>query len=112
MCSVMHLPKQRWMLLACNKTACISLKIFRDCCDPEIWLPIIVMPNKIGLATLQRLSGLLPSNASAEEKMEVAAMVADSRTRNVVAETKQKDLKKQLKLGEHSLKHPAVAVFF
>ncbi|CAE7572183.1 unnamed protein product [Symbiodinium sp. CCMP2456] len=65
-----------------------------------IWLPIIVMPNKIGLATLQRLSGLLPSSASPEEKMEVAAMVADSRTRNVVAETKQKDLKKQLKLGQ------------
>lgn len=68
------------------------------------------MPNKIGLATLQRLSGLLPSSASPEEKMEVAAMVADSRTRNVVAETKQKDLKKQLKLGQQ-LKHPAVVLF-
>lgn len=68
------------------------------------------MPNKLGLATLQRLSGLLPSNASPEEKMEVAAMVADSRTRNVVGETKQqKELKKKLKLGLH-LKHPATAV--
>ncbi|CAE7454819.1 unnamed protein product [Symbiodinium sp. CCMP2592] len=67
-----------------------------------IWLPIIVMPNKIGLATLQRLSGLLPSNASPEDKIQVAEMVADSRTVNVaVACTKQKELKKKLQLGQH-----------
>ena len=95
------------MLLACNKPAGIKLKdSLCDFCWAEIWLPIIVMPHKIGLATLQRLSGLLPSNASPEDKMEVAEMVADSRTRNVVAETKQKELKKKLKLGQH-LKHPS-----
>ena len=95
------------MLLACNKPAGIKLKdSLCDFCWAEIWLPIIVMPHKIGLATLQRLSGLLPSSASPEDKMEVAEMVADSRTRNVVAETKQKELKKKLKLGQH-LKHPS-----
>ncbi|CAE7802321.1 unnamed protein product [Symbiodinium sp. CCMP2592] len=71
----------------------------------DIWLPIIVMPNKIGLATLQRLSGLLPSNASPEDKIQVAEMVADSRTVNVaVACTKQKELKKKLPKALNAIK--------
>ena len=62
------------------------------------------MPEAFGLGTLQRLSALLPSTASTDEKMKVAAMISDSRTMNVLGEMNKKDMKKALNLGPQLLK--------
>ena len=48
---------------------------------------------------MQRLSALLPSNATAEEKLEVAAMVADSRSSTLLSDPKKAELKKKLQLS-------------
>ncbi|OLQ00981.1 hypothetical protein AK812_SmicGene16301 [Symbiodinium microadriaticum] len=77
--------------------------VFCDCPDRQIWLPILVMPETIGLGTLQRLSALLASTASHDEKMKAAALISDSRTMSVLGEMQKKENKKQLKLGPKAL---------
>ena len=62
-------------------------------------MPLFFWSDTIGLGTLQRLSALLPSTATADTKLEVCGMIADSRTRNVLGETKKSELAKKLKLG-------------
>ena len=51
------------------------------------------------MGTLQRLSTLLPSNATAEEKLLVASMVADSRSSTLLSASKQTELKKKMQLS-------------
>ena len=62
-------------------------------------MPLFFWPDTIGLGTLQRLSALLPSTASSNSKLEACGLIADSRTRNVLGETKKSELAKKLKLG-------------
>ncbi|CAE7800271.1 unnamed protein product [Symbiodinium sp. CCMP2592] len=69
-----------------------------------VWLPILVMPETIGIGTLQRLSTLLPSTASSDDKMKVATMISESRTMSVLAEMHKKDLKKQLPKALNAIK--------
>ncbi|CAE7198608.1 unnamed protein product [Symbiodinium sp. CCMP2592] len=61
-----------------------------------VWLPVLAIPGLVSVGTLQRLSTLLPSNASPEEKLQVAAMVADSRSSTLLSDSKKTDLKKKL----------------
>ena len=51
------------------------------------------------MGTLQRLSTLLPSTATAEEKLQVASMVADSRSSTLLSEPKKAELRKKLQLS-------------
>ena len=43
-------------------------------------MPLITMGSFVTLGTAQKLSTLLPSSAAAQQKLEVAAMVAESAT--------------------------------
>ncbi|CAE7765448.1 unnamed protein product [Symbiodinium sp. CCMP2456] len=82
----------------------MTFKSFGIVCDASpkakmVWLPLFFWPDTIGLGTLQRLSALLPSTATSDSKLEACGLIADSRTRNVLGETKKSELAKKLWLG-------------
>ena len=62
-------------------------------------MAIVSIGAKASLGTLQRLSQLLPSLASPDQKLEAAALAADSLTQGIVADTKKGDQKKKLQLA-------------
>ena len=55
----------------------------------KLWLPVITMGSFVSLGTVQKLSTLLPSSASAEDKLHVASMIAESATASLVADDKR-----------------------
>ncbi|CAE7658675.1 unnamed protein product [Symbiodinium sp. CCMP2592] len=69
-----------------------------------VWLPVLAIPGLVSVGTLQRLSTLLPSNATAEEKLQVAAMVADSRSSTLLSDSKKAELKKKLPKALNSIR--------
>ena len=64
----------------------------------EVWLPVFGLPNCLSVGTLQRLSTLLPSSATASQKLGVASLVAESHTKAVLAEPTSRQDKKKLTL--------------
>ncbi|CAE7212877.1 unnamed protein product [Symbiodinium sp. CCMP2592] len=70
----------------------------------NVWLPVLAIPGLVSVGTLQRLSTLLPSNATAEEKLQVAAMVADSRSSTLLSDSKKAELKKKLPKALNSIR--------
>ena len=67
-----------------------------------MWLPVFALPDHLSVGTLQRLSTLLPTTASAGDKLAVAAMVADSHTKAVLGEQTKPQDKKKLHLVAHN----------
>ena len=59
-----------------------------------MWLPVFALPDHLSVGTLQRLSTLLPTTASAGDKLAVAAMVAESHTKAVLGEPTRPEKKK------------------
>ncbi|CAE7218603.1 unnamed protein product [Symbiodinium sp. CCMP2592] len=78
----------------------MTMKSLGVLCDSSpmakmVWLPLLSVQGVLSVGTLQRLSTLLPSTATAEEKQQVAAMVADSRSSTIMADPNKKaELKK------------------
>ena len=66
---------------------------------PEVWLPVFGLPNHLSVGTLQRLSTLLPSSATAPQKLGAANLVAESHTKTVLAEPATKQERKKLPLA-------------
>ncbi|CAE6939951.1 unnamed protein product [Symbiodinium sp. CCMP2592] len=72
---------------------CNSLLVILNACaaEPEVWLPVVAANQFASVATLQKLSALLPSTADASEKMKAAQQVADSTTKLLVASRDKKE---------------------
>ncbi|CAE7579412.1 unnamed protein product [Symbiodinium sp. CCMP2592] len=74
-----------------------SLKSLAFLCDAspkgcvDVWLPVVAANQFASVATLQKLSALLPSTADASEKMKAAQQVADSTTKLLVASRDKKE---------------------
>lgn len=66
--------------------------------ETKVWLPVFGLPDCLCVGTLQRLSTLLPSAATASQKLGVASLVAESRTKAVLAEHTTKQDRKKLSL--------------
>ena len=62
----------------------------------EVWLGLMNINGHCFVSTLQRLSPLLVSNATLEQKMQAANMLADSVTTTLTADKKKKDNKAAL----------------
>lgn len=71
-------------------------------------MPVFGLPNHLSVGTLQRLSTLLPSGATAPQKLGVASLVAESHTKAVLAEPATKQDRKKLPLA--ALRNKSVQV--
>ncbi|CAE7230782.1 unnamed protein product [Symbiodinium sp. CCMP2592] len=62
----------------------------------DVWLPVFGLPDCLCVGTLQRLSTLLPSTATASQKLGAASLVAESHTKAMLAEYTTKQERKKL----------------
>ena len=54
-------------------------------------MALLSFNNKLGLCALQRLSALLPSNASTSEKLSAAAVVGEALSEALAADVRKKE---------------------
>ena len=74
----------------------------------KLWMAVLSLDGQVCLTALQRLSSLLPSSAPTDEqKMEAAALLAETLTQTWVADEKKKEHRQkvhpslELELCEH-----------
>ena len=72
---------------------------------------VVALPGYVSVTTLQRLSALLPSGASPQQKQAVAALVCDSRTETLAADVNKQEAKKKLCLGSNTQQFAPVSTF-
>ena len=62
----------------------------------KLWMPLITMGKFVSIGTVQKLSTLLPSSATAQQKLEAATLVAESATASLACDNNKKAAKKKL----------------
>ena len=79
---------------------CSSLLVILHTCTiaREVWLPVVSANEFASVATLQKLSALLPTTVDASEKMRIAHEVADSTTKMLVADRRTNEHRPKMRL--------------